>query len=226
MSYSIAHTIPEEDHENYVTEEEAIQMIKGFNFHLKNLSIQTEELQKSNSNLSLRLSKEEERNLVLRKSVSEARTKLENLDKEKELKSQVLGQLELTIHSEFSKVDQGSLLKLEDFQGLMESGDNTWGTGLVSYLEHLESCSILLKTQKELLDKKISDKFLQMNSLVKCVNCRERYTPVKNLGKGCVYHTGKLRYFSCRGCGGDPYYDCCLKCKSCSKGCKVANHTS
>lgn len=226
MSYSIAHTIPEEDYENYVTEEEAIQMIKGFNFHLKNLSIQTEELKKSNLNLSQKLTKEVERNSVLRKSVSETRNKLESLDKEKEQKNQNLAQLELRINNEFSKVDQGSLLKLEDFQGLMESGNRTWGSGLVDYLEQLESCSIILKTQKELLDKKISDKFLQMNSLVKCVNCRERYIPVKNFNRECVYHTGKLRYFSCRGCGGDPYYDCCLKCKNCTKGCKVANHTS
>lgn len=224
MSYSIAHTIPEEDHENYITEDEAIEMIKGFNTHLKNLSIQMEELKKSNLNLSKKISKEVERNSTLRASVSESRKKLEGLDKEKELKSQQLAQLELKIESESTKIGPNNLLNFKGVEELIEINDS--GSEFLSYLEQLESCSIIFRAQKELLEKKLGDKYLQNNSEIKCVKCREKYIPAKNGNKACAYHPGKLRYFSCRGCGGDPYYDCCSKCKNCSKGCKVTHHIS
>jgi len=35
------------------------------------------------------------------------------------------------------------------------------------------------------------------------------------------YHPGLLRFFSCRGCGGDEYYNCCQKCQKCNPGCRV-----
>jgi len=40
----------------------------------------------------------------------------------------------------------------------------------------------------------------------------------------CFYHPGKVKYYSCRGCGGDEYFTCCLKCSNCSAGCKKAKH--
>ena len=35
----------------------------------------------------------------------------------------------------------------------------------------------------------------------------------KNKNEPYYYHPGLLRFFSCRGCGGDEYYNCCQKCK-------------
>lgn len=35
----------------------------------------------------------------------------------------------------------------------------------------------------------------------------------------CIYHIGKLKFYSCKSCGCDEYYNCCGKCSKCSKGC-------
>jgi hypothetical protein len=40
----------------------------------------------------------------------------------------------------------------------------------------------------------------------------------------CTHHPGDLRFFSCTGCGGDEYFNCCRKCSKCSKGCRVGIH--
>lgn len=34
----------------------------------------------------------------------------------------------------------------------------------------------------------------------------------KNKEKYWFFHPGKLRFYSCKGCGGDEYYQCCLMC--------------
>jgi vacuolar-type H+-ATPase subunit I/STV1 len=227
MSYSIAHTIPEEDHENYITEEEAINMIKGFNFHLKNLSIQSDELKKQNSNLLFKLSKEKERNESFRASIVDSRKTLQELEEQTQSSCAFLSQLEQKIANEESKVLSSGLIDLESYESedMSEKGMN-YLEELLNYYEKLETYSIILTTQDDLLRKKINDKRNQLYSELKCVNCRERYVPARNSDKACAYHPGKLRYFSCRGCGADAYYDCCIRCKDCSKGCKVSHHTS
>ena len=228
MSYSIAHTIPEEDHENYLTEDEAATMIKGFNFHLKNLSIQSDELRKQNSNLSSKLVKEKERNESFRAYIQKNRNELSNLEAKTKERCGFLMQLEHKINNEETKVLPSALVDLEkESLGLdSEKSSFVYLNELLSYYSQLESYSIILRTQEELLRKKIEDKRNQLLSEAKCVNCRERYVPARNSDRACMYHPGKLRYFSCRGCGADPYYECCIRCKDCSKGCKVSHHTS
>ena len=228
MSYSIAHTIPEEDHENYLTEEEAVTMIKGFNFHLKNLSVQSDELRKQNSNLSSKLVKERERNESFRSAIHKTREELTTLEGKTQERCGYLMQLEQKINNEESRVLPSALVDLEKESLRLESEDASFAylNEILAYYSQLESYSIVLRTQEDLLKKKIEDKRNQLFSETKCVNCRERYVPAKNNNKACVYHPGKLRYFSCRGCGADPYFECCVRCKDCSKGCKVSHHTS
>ena len=59
-----------------------------------------------------------------------------------------------------------------------------------------------------------------------CIHCQIHFIPKFNDDKSCLYHPGKLQYYSCRGCGDDEYYTCCNRCKKCSKGCKYSKHVS
>ncbi|KAM3139499.1 hypothetical protein pb186bvf_008335 [Paramecium bursaria] len=42
--------------------------------------------------------------------------------------------------------------------------------------------------------------------------------------ESCVYHPGRLKYFSCRSCGADEYFTCCNMCRICSPGCHTGLH--
>ena len=62
--------------------------------------------------------------------------------------------------------------------------------------------------------------------ILKCQNCRNHYLAKNNTEEACVYHPGRLKFFSCRGCGADQYYSCCNMCTCCSPGCRHAKHVS
>ena len=232
MNYTIAHTIPEEDLQNYITEDEAALMLKGFNMHLRNFSVQVSELEKQNILFTQKLEKERARNQNTRKLISENKTILNELDEQIDIKSQILSDLENKIHVESSKLQDVFGFNLDAMHSNISSsslGSRALLSNieeLLGYLTKLESTSIILQTQEDLISKTIIEKHEFLNSEVKCENCKGMYAPSKNYDSACAYHTGKLRYFSCRGCGCDPFYDCCLKCKNCSRGCKVTHHTS
>lgn len=59
---------------------------------------------------------------------------------------------------------------------------------------------------------------------VRCRNCRKAFIPKTNSPSSCIYHPGKLHYYSCFGCGDDAYYTCCNRCTACSPGCRTGSH--
>lgn len=68
----------------------------------------------------------------------------------------------------------------------------------------------------------------EINRLKFCLHCHKNYSN-KDKDKEdemCIYHSGELKYYSCKGCGRDEYYTCCMKCKNCSVGCKKSKHVS
>jgi hypothetical protein len=81
-----------------------------------------------------------------------------------------------------------------------------------------------LKEQK----KEIIAKYLiidkEKNKEKECIHCHEKFIPKFNNHKSCLYHPGKIKYYSCNGCGGDEYYNCCKKCLKCSLGCTLDKH--
>lgn len=54
--------------------------------------------------------------------------------------------------------------------------------------------------------------------------CKNKYREIDNEQGACVYHPGKLKYFSCKQCYADEYFTCCLLCRKCKKGCMVGKH--
>lgn len=64
---------------------------------------------------------------------------------------------------------------------------------------------------------------IDQNHPQQCRRCGKTFMKSNKEDK-CNYHPGDLRFFSCIGCGGDEYLNCCRKCINCSPGCKVGNH--
>ncbi|CAD8072768.1 unnamed protein product [Paramecium primaurelia] len=56
-----------------------------------------------------------------------------------------------------------------------------------------------------------------------CIRCSKRLQEGQN-EQTCIYHSGKLKYYSCRTCGADEYFTCCHQCRDCNSGCKVGLH--
>ncbi|OMJ88203.1 hypothetical protein SteCoe_9938 [Stentor coeruleus] len=231
MNYTIAQTIPEEDRENYITEDEAKEMIKVFNNHLRSLSFQTGELINSNENLVKKIERETERNNFLKSSIMETKQNIKLTESEIENKSSILSNLDTKTYSKCTNFFPSNEFIIPnsisfDRDSNISESEMKYINSILAYLLQLENTFIILQTQKELLRKNLEEKQDCYNTLETCVMCKEKYIRSKNHNNACDYHPGKLKYFSCRGCGVDAYYDCCIKCKSCSKGCKTSHHTS
>lgn len=88
----------------------------------------------------------------------------------------------------------------------------------------------LLKSQEKakLYNKSLEEKFAKIKNeqskTYDCVRCSEKFSVDSNSDVSCIYHIGKIKYFSCIGCGQDQYYSCCRNCKNCKKGCKYGKH--
>lgn len=81
-----------------------------------------------------------------------------------------------------------------------------------------------LKDQKKEIITKYSLIDKEKNKEKECIHCHEKFIPKFNNHKSCLYHPGKIKYYSCNGCGGDEYYTCCKKCSKCSPGCTLDKH--
>ena len=226
MNYTITFSYPEEDLENYLTEAETSEMIKNFNTHLRSFGFQVDELTKANQSIQQKIDKELERNQEKIFLINQIEQNIECIDSEILSKKEILSNLESKINTESFKEESFDLSEFES-EGLEEPKSLFFlAKNLLTHLSQIETASIILETKQELLNKKIINKTKELATEIKCVKCKDYYFPLKNFNTACAYHPGNLRYFSCKGCGGDAFYDCCLICKDCSKGCKITFHAS
>ncbi len=95
-------------------------------------------------------------------------------------------------------------------------------------IESLENSNKKLKKINEYLSEKIRirEEKEKKEKPKKCQNCGILYLESTNSDTSCLYHPGKIKYFSCRQCGADEYYTCCLKCRECCSSCKKGKHIS
>ena len=82
----------------------------------------------------------------------------------------------------------------------------------------------LLSMMNQRFIEEIERKENEMNKELICSNCKMRYKANNNNDNSCVYHPGEIKYYSCKGCGCDEYFTCCMKCEKCSKGCRKGKH--
>ncbi|EAS06079.2 hypothetical protein TTHERM_00853180 (macronuclear) [Tetrahymena thermophila SB210] len=105
---------------------------------------------------------------------------------------------------------------------------------ILNFLNKLRQKTIdnLISEAKMQQIEKVYSKYTQEFEIMKkvlstttfCTNCKELFLPEQNHETACFYHPGKLKYFSCRTCGADDYYTCCLKCSRCCIGCANSAH--
>ncbi|CAD8069068.1 unnamed protein product [Paramecium sonneborni] len=82
----------------------------------------------------------------------------------------------------------------------------------------------IIKLQAQLLEIEEETKILrQSGAFWNCVRCNLTLKEGTN-EETCIFHPGKLKYFSCRTCGGDEYFTCCNQCRDCNPGCKKGLH--
>ena len=93
-----------------------------------------------------------------------------------------------------------------------------------SQIQQLKEENQKLKDQKKEIIIKYSLIDKEKNKEKECIHCHEKFIPKFNNHKSCLYHPGKIKYYSCNGCGGDEYYTCCKKCSKCSPGCTLDKH--
>ena len=204
--------------ENYMTEVEFSNLLKGFNTHLRSSAKQVEDLGVVGLGLKQKVKAQRKQRKNLEKLVFEEREKQKGISELLEAKIQESKEIELKIQNRFSAGSRGNIeFWTEDFRQLWE---------LFGYLRELEEREVFLGTQFKILDLQVKKKIKESCLECICINCKEPYFPANNLAGSCTYHPGKLKYFSCRGCGADPFYECCIKCKTCSKGCKKTFHSS
>lgn len=92
-------------------------------------------------------------------------------------------------------------------------------------MELLEESNKLTK-ENQILKSKFEEKNKALLVTLKCNRCNLNYLVKNNTDTSCIYHPGKINYFSCKGCGQDEYYTCCTRCSKCSNGCKYSKHVT
>ena len=93
-----------------------------------------------------------------------------------------------------------------------------------SSVKELMLKNLALKEDNSQLKLYISQLESSHNTLMKCKNCKVSYSLSINTESACISHPGRLKFYSCRGCGGDEYWTCCMRCTKCNKGCRVSRH--
>lgn len=91
-------------------------------------------------------------------------------------------------------------------------------------ISSLQYSNELLSLMNQRIKDEIDIKENEMNKELICSNCKMKYRQNNNNNNSCVYHPGEIKYYSCKGCGCDEYFTCCMKCEKCSKGCMKGKH--
>lgn len=128
-------------------------------------------------------------------------------DEEEKLKNE--GNIIEEDNNDFTKIKKMFSSKSKEIQLLQFSNNK------LKKINEYISEKIRLREEKEKKEKQ-----------KKCQNCGTLFFESTNSENSCSYHPGKIKYFSCRQCGADEYYTCCLKCRECCPACKKGKHLS
>eukprot|EP01016_Furgasonia_blochmanni_P036887 TRINITY_DN4276_c0_g1_i3.p1 TRINITY_DN4276_c0_g1~~TRINITY_DN4276_c0_g1_i3.p1 ORF type:complete len:308 (-),score=32.29 TRINITY_DN4276_c0_g1_i3:328-1251(-) len=95
---------------------------------------------------------------------------------------------------------------------------------LLDSFKKIKNQLVISKTEHDALAEEVA-RYEKERAVVKeCMTCHTQFALSQNMETSCVHHHGRLKFYSCRGCGADEYFSCCNRCMACSKGCKTAKH--
>ena len=217
----------------YMSENEVQNIISSFRSALLMYTTEVEKLKQKNEALHTDLQGE----LIKSTSLQE---ELKGLQLLFQKKSTVLDSYQEKIglvEAGLSKISSIGTTSSQEFQTEIQKFNET---NLLEEQKKLDFVEILKKMIQKVKEIEIHNQALRKNTeelqedlermnsgeriSIMCMHCKRDYIPKQNREGDCVYHSGKLKYYSCKGCGDDAYYNCCNKCLKCSEGCRRGKH--
>lgn len=209
----------------HMSESEVQNIISTFRSALMMYTNEIEKLQIKNEALNSDLQGELTKSTALQEELKDLQLKSQE-------KATVLDSYQEKINliqSSFSKINEVEMGRSQEFAKKFKNEENKDELlknfkALIQTIEEVEVQNSLLKTNNEELKEDLE----RMNAGEKvckmCIHCKKDFIPKQNKEGDCVYHSGKLKYYSCKGCGDDAYFNCCNKCIKCSEGCRQGKH--
>jgi len=213
--------------DSYIDEEDVNSIVAAFQNSLSALTQECDQLTSENQQLKSLTDSQSETNDILEKELESYRSEREKLLAEYSFKKERADLIESALDKAKSDPNKKAISTRENLLQLAESDQS----GVIDLVEELlkeiselqRSSSEVSRQNKQLLDELSSYQSLEAQK-TKCKNCKKYYIPLLNKEGECKFHPGKLKFYSCRKCGGDAYFVCCRKCSSCSEGCRVSFH--
>lgn len=220
----------------YLHEEEVRSIIQSFKDSLRHFSIQIDQLTLQNKKLEAQIviahtncERVEEERDVIKLEYEKNITELEMYKKRLEIleistqhadhlvKSFDLNSLKREIlTAEYENT--GEELQDESISNSKHSVD--------SEIKQLEAMNSRLISENKALKLHFVEAVKKELAETKCKNCKKFFILKQNSESSCISHPGRVKYYSCKGCGADPYYTCCNLCSNCSPGCRRSHHVS
>eukprot|EP00347_Sterkiella_histriomuscorum_P017966 403347296 len=224
------------DREATLSEEEVRQILEIYNKNMDESTRENNDLKDQITQLISHLREEEQRVYAVQQEIQELKnqqvssqaeqekinlqvsllkffkeTKEQNpFDEQKEVET-----FKKTLHDDFNLNDDIGIDALEDLDDQ------------IKYMKRLEYQVNLLELENQHLTKTDQELSQFKNQIKWCVNCRKDFKVSDNGEHACTYHFGKMKYYSCKGCGSAEYYSCCWRCPKCDpNGCRSGKHIS
>lgn len=207
----------------YISEAEVKHMLFNYNANLAQLSFQVDELTRRNQKLektliseSSKYSRLEEDFDSLMLNLQASNTRLQDA----QFKIRTLEASLSAIHNRENSSIASKILEDLSSMPLSDSQLSSLKSSLTKLIHENATLYAENKSLKSLSEDKLQKDLLQL----RCKHCRKLFLQPSNHSEACEYHSGKLKFYSCKGCGRDAYNTCCNRCNECSRGCKLGRH--
>lgn len=208
-------------------EDEVRGMILNYNTALGDFARQVDELTMVNQTLEVKYRNECARNRALGEELQRVKLEMERLTVETAKQTKRNEMLSHALHTPPSSSTwlQCKQQLLHHFESIStkEEVEQTLSQSETLY-RSMESLNAALRSEVEQLTTELEARKEQDSLEVRCLKCHQQFIPLTNSDQACHFHPGKLKYYSCKGCGDDQYFTCCNRCERCSPGCKVGRH--
>ncbi|CAD8149753.1 unnamed protein product [Paramecium octaurelia] len=214
----------------YLIEEDRIDMdkvLKNIQYTLEITQYEQNELQKMFCVVKDKMHCLESQNYTIEKEERALKSENDELQYFIQEKKQILNQLNslIEIHEvsqEDQQLDGDSSINIYHILQTYTPRKQKVGIDTLLNIQKEEQQILQLKTLLQTIENQTAA--LNMNDLFwSCIRCNKRLQEGQN-EQTCIYHSGKLKYYSCRTCGADEYFTCCHQCRDCNSGCKIGLH--
>mmetsp|Transcript_6528 Transcript_6528/g.11431 ORF Transcript_6528/g.11431 Transcript_6528/m.11431 type:complete len:235 (+) Transcript_6528:655-1359(+) len=218
----------------YMLETDVKAILQNFNGTLAGFALQVDELTRSKSVLTSRLATEEKHNREMKVRMNDMQVELDHTRVQLHLKEVEVERLQTMTNRQmeagFDEI-RSSQSQIEVLRpNLSASSEGLEALSIMNRLlneiHRLTSLNWTISAETQRLKEELLKRENAEAQPIKCFKCKLFYVPHMNSKESCVFHSGKLKYYSCKGCGADAYYTCCNMCERCSKGCRTGPHAT